>query len=137
MSWLVDTCVLLDILQGDPVFGPASSRTLDRLAPEGLEISPVASVELAPYFLGDSQRQETFLRDVGIMVSSSWDIAARRAAEAAWAAHIDAKRKGLAAKKPIADVLIGALALRHDGLVTRNPADFRRHYPSLRIVEPD
>lgn len=44
---------------------------------------------------------------------------------------------GLAAKKPIADVLIGALALRHDGLVTRNPADFRRHYPSLRIVEPD
>ena len=136
MSWLVDTCVLLDILHGDPVFGPASARTLERLSPDGLEISPVTSVELAPYFLGDSQRQEMFLREVGIMVSSNWDIAARRAAEAAWAAHVESKRKGLAAKKPIADVLIGALALRHDGLVTRNPADFRRHYPDLRIVEP-
>ena len=33
-------------------------------------------------------------------------------------------------------VLIGALALRHEGLVTRNPDDFRRHFPALRIVVP-
>lgn len=137
MSWLVDTCILLDILDADSTFGAASARTIDRLSPDGLEISPVTSVELAPAFYGDFRRQEDFLRGLGIMISSSWDIAARRAAEAAWAAHIDAKRKGLAAKKPIADVLIGALALRHDGLVTRHPADFRRHYPSLRIAEPD
>lgn len=136
MSWLVDTCVLVDIIESDPVFGPASARTLDRLAPEGLEISPVTSVELAPAFLGDSDREETFLRDHGVAVSSNWDEAAQRAAEAAWAAHITARRKGLAAKRPIADVLIGALALRHEGLVTRNAADFRRHYPSLKIVEP-
>lgn len=136
MSWLVDTCILLDILDDDSAYGPSSARTLDRLAPEGLEISPVTSVELAPAFLGDSDREEAFLRDHGVSISSNWDIEARRAAEAAWTAHVIVRRKGLAAKRPIADVLIGALALRHDGLVTRNAADFRRFYPSLRIVDP-
>ncbi len=136
MSWLVDTCVLLDILDADSAFGPASARLIDHLAPEGLEISPVSSVEIAPSFLGDSDRQELFLREIGVSISSNWDIEARRAAEAAWTEHVIARRKGLAPKRPIADVLIGALALRHDGLVTRNGADFRRFYPSLRIVDP-
>lgn len=136
MSWLVDTCVLLDILDDDSAFGPASARLIDRLAPEGLEISPVTSVEIAPSFLGDSERQELFLREIGVSVSSNWDIEALRAAEAAWTKHVTARRKGLAAKRPLADVLIGALALRHDGLVTRNAAGFRRFYPSLRIVDP-
>ena len=136
MSWLVDTCVLLDILDADSTFGPASARTIDRLMPDGLEVSPVTTVELAPSFLGNSDREEYFLREIGVSVSATWDRFARRAAEAAWAAHIAAKRKGLATKKPIADILIGALALRHDGLVTRNEADFHRYYPSLRIVVP-
>jgi predicted nucleic acid-binding protein len=36
----------------------------------------------------------------------------------------------------VADVLIGALALRHDGLITRNGDDFLALYPKLRIVDP-
>lgn len=136
MSWLVDTCVLLDIVDGDSAFGRASARTLDRLAKDGLEISPVTAVELSPAFLGDSDRESSFLRDHGVEVSANWDLAARRAAEAAWAAHVLARRKGFAPKRPVADVLIGALALRHEGLVTRNPDDFHRFYPSLRIVVP-
>lgn len=136
MSWLVDTCVLLDVLQGDPTFGEASARTLDALAADGLDISPVTWVELAPYFLGDAAREEMFLREVGIRVSWRLDESAVKAAGAVWAAHVAAKRAGTVPKRPIADVLIGALALRHDGLVTRNEKDFRRRFPGLRIVVP-
>ena len=136
MSWLVDTCVLLDILDADPAFGEASARTLDALSSDGLDISPVTWVELAPAFWGDAAREEIFLREVGVGVSPLWDATAMRAAGTAWSAHVAAKRKGTVAKRPIADILIGALALRHEGLVTRNAADFSRHFPGLRIVVP-
>ena len=136
MSWLVDTCVLLDVIDGDSEFAVSSADTLDFLASDGLEISPVTAVELAPAFLGDAERQDSFLRDHGVSVSHLWDTVAQRAAQTAWAAHVAAKRRGIERKRPVADILIGALALRHDGLITRNADDFRRHYPSLNIRIP-
>ena len=36
----------------------------------------------------------------------------------------------------MADALIGALAARHDGIITRDGAHFRSLYPRLRIVDP-
>jgi hypothetical protein len=36
----------------------------------------------------------------------------------------------------VADALIGALAARHEGIITRNGPDFRSFYPNLRIVDP-
>ena len=136
MSWLIDTCVLLDVLDGDSEFSESSAETLDFLADDGLEISPVTAVELAPAFLGDADRQDLFLRDHGVSVSHLWDSVAQHAAQTAWAAHVAAKRRGQERKRPVADILIGALALRHDGLITRNPDDFRRHYPTLNIRVP-
>lgn len=136
MSWLVDSCVLIDIIDGDSFFSQASASILDEYADSGLEISPVTAIELAPAFLGEADREDIFLRDHGVSISDRWDDTARRAAQAAWSRHIAAKLRGLAPKRPIADVLIGALALRHDGLITRNPADFKALFPSLRIETP-
>lgn len=136
MSWLVDSCVLLDILDSDSEFGRSSAATIDLLVSEGLYISPVTAVEIAPAFLGDAEREDTFLREIGVSVSRLWDIVAQHAAQTAWAAHVAAKRRGQERKRPVADILIGALALRHDGLITRNPDDFRRHYPTLNIRIP-
>ena len=53
MTWVVDTCVVLDVLEDDPQFGRASARLLERLLREGLAISPVTMVELAAAFGGD------------------------------------------------------------------------------------
>ena len=47
-----------------------------------------------------------------------------------------AKRQARAAKRPIADILIGGFAANRTGLVTRNPRDFNRWYPRLRMQEP-
>ena len=136
MSWLVDSCVLLDVLDSDSAFSRSSATIIDDMVAEGLFISPVTAVEIAPAFLGDSERQDHFLWEIGVSISDRWDDVAQHAAQAAWAAHIAAKRRGLASKRPVADILIGALALRHDGLITRNYDDFHRHFPSLNIMVP-
>lgn len=36
----------------------------------------------------------------------------------------------------MADLLIGGFAVNRHGLVTQNPADFRRCFPKLAIREP-
>ena len=45
------------------------------------------------------------------------------------------RRRGIA-KRPIADVMIGAYAMRKGGLITRNESDFRSLYPELTIFNP-
>lgn len=59
-----------------------------------------------------------------------------QAAHAAWNSYIQAKRKRLVVKRPVADLLIGGFAMRYQGLITRNRADFCRWFPRLNIEEP-
>ncbi|MBM3839767.1 MAG: type II toxin-antitoxin system VapC family toxin [Verrucomicrobia bacterium] len=49
--------------------------------------------------------------------------------------YVKQKRQGAILKHPIADILIGAFALRFQGLLTRNGREFRRLVPSLTVVE--
>ncbi len=46
------------------------------------------------------------------------------------------RRAGPAPKRPLADVLIGALATRFQGILTRNEADFRQVFPTLKLLVP-
>ena len=135
MTLVVDTCILLDILDEDPVFGLKSARALNAQQGNELVVSPATYVELAPAFLGDRRLQDQFLDGLGIHVVSN-EPAALNAAHDAWNAHVSRKRKGREARRPIADVFIGALASVHEGLVTRNAKDFRVLFPSLAIFEP-
>ena len=50
--WVVDTSVLLDIHSADAAFSQASAECLAKYCAEGLVISPVTYVELAPAFDG-------------------------------------------------------------------------------------
>ena len=65
MSWVVDTCLIIDVLEADPDFGEASAELLDSMMVKGLVICPVSYVELAPAFLGDRKRQDEFLSAIG------------------------------------------------------------------------
>ena len=51
--WVVDTCVILDVLKGDHDFSEMSADVLDDKRPEGLIIAPISYVELAPSFDGN------------------------------------------------------------------------------------
>ena len=136
MSLVVDTCVILDVLERDPVFGVASAEVIDQYAEGGLAISPLTYVELAPAFLGDETRERDFLFEIGIDLPPILGEDDLSFAHAAWNNHIRRKRTGKAAKRPVADVMIGALAQANNGLITRTPDDFRALVPSLNIITP-
>ena len=44
MAWVVDTCLLIDVAEADPIFGVASANLLDLKRAEGLTICPVTYV---------------------------------------------------------------------------------------------
>lgn len=136
MTWVVDTCVVIDVFENDPSFGLRSATLLEQKLGEGLSICPVTFVELAPAFEGNLEEQERFLGQAGIASQNGWTAADTRIAHRAWHLHIAARRSGILPKRPIADVLIGAYASNRRGLITRNPGDFRRNFPDLQILEP-
>lgn len=134
--WIVDTCVVLDVFENDPKFGQASAKLLETLLRDGLAVSPVTMVELSAAFLGDLAEQKRFLDQAGISYSEPWTVADTEAAQAAWNLYVTTRRLRNAPKRPVADILIGGFAANRDGLVTRNPDDFRRWFPRLNIREP-
>ena len=69
-------------------------------------------------------------------VDTPWLEADTREVTRAWSAYVAARRAGHGRKRPVADIMIGAFAARQDGLITRNPDDFRPWFPRLKIIGP-
>ena len=136
MAWVIDTCLILDVLDDDPAFGESSARCIERHQTDGLTICPVTLIELAPAFLGDWRHAGEFLTQLGVDLQADWSSADTRAAFFAWHRHVELKRAGKSGRRPVADIQIGAFATRHQGLLTRNQGDFKRWFPTLRIVSP-
>jgi predicted nucleic acid-binding protein len=132
MAWVVDTCVLLDIRMNDANFGITSAKCLASHLPDGLNISPVTYVELAPAFKGDALLQNAFLEQNGVEWLTSWTRADTEIAHGLWAAHVQEKRTGQGGRRPIADMFIEAFANRFQGLITRNP----QHFTTVSVVVP-
>lgn len=133
---VVDTCVLIDIADDDPEFGEPSVECVARRLDSGLVISPVSYVELAPVFDGSRRLLDQFLDGLGVDGSAGFERTDRDRAFSAWSRHVSERRSRRTARRPVADALIGALALRHDGLITRNGTDFLSFYPKIHIIDP-
>ena len=136
MSWVVDTCVVIDVLEDDPSFGRASADVLEKSLRDGLVLCPITMVELSPAFAGKLEIQKHFLEQVGIAFTEDWTLADTECAHRAWNLYVQARRGSHAPKRPLADLLIGAFACRQQGLITRNPTDFRRWFPRLKLRQP-
>ena len=136
MPWVVDTCMLIDVAEGDPEFGTPSARLLDRRRTAGLLVAPISYIELSPLFNGVAETQNEFLEGIGAHWTQAWTWPDTMEAHQAWYHYMLRRRRRQIGKRPIADVLIGAFALRFDGLLTRNAKDFRALFPDLRIDTP-
>ena len=132
MAWVVDTSVLLDIFAGDPKFARPSALCLIAHSEDGLMLAPVTYVELAPAFEGNTATQNQFLKQLGISWPQPWSLEDTLTAHRLWTIHVAEKRKGAAKKRPVADTLIEAFAARHQGIITRNPIDFK----NVTVVTP-
>jgi hypothetical protein len=84
MAWVVDTCMLIDVLDDDPQFGRSSALTLDSYTGDGLVVCPLTYAELAPAFRGNAALQDEFLRGVGVDFRQDWTWADTLLAYEAW-----------------------------------------------------
>ena len=134
--WIIDTCVVLDVFENDAQFGQASAKLLEKLLSDGLAVSAVTMVELSGAFEGNITEQKRFLEQAGISHAEVWTGADTEASHRAWSSYIKSRRTEKIPKRPIADIMIGGFAVNRQGLVTRNPSDFRRWFPKLVIREP-
>jgi hypothetical protein len=93
-------------------------------------------VELSAAFAGDLAEQNRFLDEAGIFHTEAWTVADTEAAHRAWNSYVENRRSDKVPKRAVADILIGGFAMNRQGLITRNPTDFRRWFPKLLIREP-
>ena len=135
-KWVVDTCVIIDILSGDGKYSCKSADAIDMKRDDGLVIAPITYVELAPSFGGDPNNQDSTLSELGIEIDFGGNRDAVITAYKAWYDHVRRKRAGQVAKRPIADIMIGAYAMQKGGLITRNEYDFHALFPNLTIFNP-
>ena len=138
MKTAVDTSLLLDVLQGDPVFGEASKRALRQAYDSGALVAcDVVWAELRANFAS----KEAFAEAVRTL-QLRFDPMLPESAASAGHLWRESRRRALAKDKAprervVADFLIGAHA-RHqaDAFLTRDSGFYRQCFRGLRVVEP-
>jgi hypothetical protein len=80
--------------------------------------------------------QKHFLEQVGVVFAEGWTFSDTECAYRAWNTCVQARRTRDTPKRPLADMLIGYSACRYQGLITRNPSDFCRWFPRLKLRQP-
>jgi predicted nucleic acid-binding protein len=125
--------VLLDVLGGDPDFGPGSREAVRDCRRNGkLVACDVVWAETAAWFPSEDEARVTLAKlEVEF---SPLDEEAALAAAGAWRSYRDA---GGARDRVIADFLIAAHAETHaDRLLTRDRGFYRSRFSGLQVLDP-
>jgi predicted nucleic acid-binding protein len=134
VTCLVDSNIIIDIIDHDPAWAPWSESKVDRLAANGpLIINPIVYAEVSIYF-DDEDAVERALNFTGLRREPlPW-----QAAFLAGGAFLNYRRRGGNRRSPLPDFYIGshAAALGYT-LLTRDPARYRDYFPGLQIIAPD
>jgi len=130
---LVDTCVLLDVVQDDPHWGDWSQAQLEHaLGHGGLAINPVIYAEFSVWY-DDMVLLEQTLTDFGVVFEELPHEALFLAGKAF---HQYRARRGTRSSV-LPDFFIGAhAAVREMPILTRDTARFRTYFPSVALLAP-
>ena len=134
-AYVVDTPILLDILENDPEYGASSAALLDRYSDATLHISLISYFELAPAFDGNRSLQDEFLGQLGVVLSHQNVRETGPLVYRAWARHYRrVKASGGQGGFPFVPCLLGTLACCLDGIITRRGALYRSIFPELNVI---
>ena len=131
-AYVVDTPILLDILENDPEYGASSAALLDRYSDASLHIS--SYFELAPAFDGKRSLQDEFLGQIGVVLSHQNVRETGPLVYRAWARYYR-RVKALGGQAfQFVPCLLGTLACCYDGIITRRGAIYRAIFPDLNVI---
>jgi predicted nucleic acid-binding protein len=130
---LVDSNVLLDVLEEDPVWFEWSSDALATNAELAtLVINPVIYAELSVGFSRIEDLDEALPADRFLREPLPWE-----AGFLAGKCFLTYRRRGGERRSPLPDFYIGAhAAVRRMTLLTRDAARYRTYFPSLDVFSP-
>ncbi|MEC9364084.1 MAG: type II toxin-antitoxin system VapC family toxin [Pseudomonadota bacterium] len=131
---LVDTNVLIDVLEDDPDWADWSVRQLRAQAQvHDLLINPVIYAELSLLF--DSvAATDKVIDNMGLVVAEL----PRAALFLAGRAHVKYRQGGGTRSNVLADFFIGAhAAVAGCGILTRDDRRYRNYFPSVPLISPD
>ena len=131
---LVDTNVLVDIFSNDSKWDEWSeARIREARAHGNLVINPLIYAEICAGYPTQRHADRVLSPQVFRRENLPWD-----AAFHASRAFLAYRGSGGVKRSPLPDFYIGAHAdLRGYRLLTRDPARYRAHFPTLNIIAPD
>lgn len=133
MITAVDTSVLVDVFEPDPIFGGVSRAELARCVAQGaLVVCEVVWAEVCARF-DDADAARAALLTLGVQFDPM-GAAAASVSGAAWRRY---RREGGPRSRLIGDFLIGAHALKQaERLLTRDRGFHRRYFRDLVVLDP-
>lgn len=130
---LVDSCVVIDVLENDRNWAGWSQTQLENWSARGpLLINAVIYAELSAY-ASSKESLEAEIAAAGLAVSEL----PRDALFLAGRAHAAYRRRGGTRAGVLADFLVGAhAAVLRIPILTRNVTRFRAYFPTINLVSP-
>lgn len=134
MITAIDTNILIDVFEPDPVFGLASKEALKRCLREGSVIAcEVVWAEVMTAYCHKGNEAVEALRRIGVEYSAMTFEASLEAATC-WSAF---RRKSKVRDRIVADFLVGGHALvQSERLLTRDRGFYRTYFKPLKVVSP-
>ena len=131
---LVDTNVLLDVLQDDPTWADWSQGQMETASlTNSLAINPVIYSELSMAF-ERIEELEAVLKEAALSVEQI----PREALFLAGKAYSSYRRRQGVKQSVLPDFYIGAhAAISHSAILTRDVNRYRTYFPSVRVIAPE
>jgi predicted nucleic acid-binding protein len=129
---LVDTNVLVDVINPDSAWLDWSSRAISELGRARLAINPIIYAELSVHFEQKEELDATVSPLRFARLDLPWE-----AAFVAGKAFLAYRRAGGARRSALPDFFIGAhAAVAGMRLLTRDPTRYRTYFPKLELIAP-
>jgi predicted nucleic acid-binding protein len=130
---MVDSNVLLDIINKDPKWFDWSAETLEACAEQSmLAINPVIYSEVSIGFKKIEDLEAALPADMILRLPVPWE-----AAFLAGKCFVKYRKRGGARRSPLPDFFIGAhAAIENMPLITRDVARYRTYFPGLNLITP-